>query len=75
MISDFGETTNLTARKEHKCEWCGDKIAKGELHCQFKGKWRGEFQNWRMHGDCYVYASECESLQDGFEPFENERPI
>mgnify|MGYP001561660507 CR=1 FL=1 len=73
-MTDFGETINPTARKDHKCEWCGGKIAKGEVHCQFKGKWQGEFQNWRMHDECYENAEDSDSLQDGFTMYEHGRP-
>jgi hypothetical protein len=73
-VSDFGIHSNPTARKEHRCEWCGQKILKGEKHFQFVGKWQGEFQNWRMHLECeHVRCIECD-YDDGFTPFENDRP-
>ncbi len=46
-MSDFGEVATVTGRKEHQCEWCHGIIPKGEKHPQFKGKWQGEWQNWR----------------------------
>jgi hypothetical protein len=70
---DFGETTRPTARKEHRCEYCYGPIPKGEQHPQFKGMWEGEWQNWRMHEECYsVYMGD--EPMDGFEPGAAECP-
>ncbi len=44
-MSDFGDTNWPTARKQHRCIWCGEGILKGEKHAHFAGKWEGEFQN------------------------------
>jgi hypothetical protein len=73
-MTDFGHKFAPTARKDHRCAWCGDKIHKGEVHYHYKGKWQGEFQNWRMHNDCYGYAYDNDYLFDGFDQFDNERP-
>jgi len=73
-MSDFGETKYPTAAKEHRCEWCGEPIVVGENHAHFAGKWDGEFQNWRMHRECYSSASDNHELEDGFMPYEHERP-
>ena len=72
-MSDFGNYRHPKAAKNHRCEWCGETIPKGEIHFQFTGVWESEWQNWRMHEEC----SEIYSLNDdgeGFSPFENERP-
>jgi hypothetical protein len=72
-MTDFGETTWPKARKPHRCEWCGESIAQGEKHAHFVGKWDGEFQDWRMHSECYDVASEGDELDEGFMPYEHER--
>lgn len=72
-MSDFGETTQPVARKDYRCEWCGETIQKGEKHAHFVGKWEGEFQDWRMHAECSVDA-DSEELMDGFMPYEHPRP-
>jgi hypothetical protein len=53
------------ANKEHKCIWCGEGILKGEVHYQFKGKWEGEWQNWRMHKECIDAANKTDELREG----------
>lgn len=73
-MSDFDETTYPVAAKEHRCEWCGQMILQGEKHAHFVGKWDGEFQNWRMHLVCNADADENGEIQDGFMPYEHERP-
>jgi hypothetical protein len=75
-MADFGEGRKLVGNKDHRCEWCGQKIPKGDLHYQFKGLWEGEWQNWRMHLECYgAYSSDANEMCDGFTPFEGERPV
>ena len=71
-MTDFGETRWPEAGKEHRCEWCGETILCLEKHAHYVGKWDGEFQNWRMHRECYDDASD--ELEDGFMPYEHERP-
>ena len=41
-------------------------------HYKYTGRWEGDFQNWRMHLECYDASSE--EISEGFSPFENERP-
>lgn len=71
-MSDFGSTTYPSARKAHRCEWCGEAIPVGLRHMYFAGKWEGEWQNWRMHDECYHFNSD--EIADGFTPYEGERP-
>lgn len=73
-MTDFGDTTWPVARKDHRCEWCGETIPKAEKHAHFVGKWDGEFQNWRMHNECYTESNDNHELEDGFTPYEHERP-
>lgn len=73
-MSDFGETTFHVVRKNHRCEWCGEMILKDEECAHYQGKFEGEWQNWRMHRECYHVAVTCDEMQEGFEPFSHERP-
>lgn len=41
-----------TARKEHCCSWCGEKILKGEKYKRWTGIYEGEFQSNPMHIEC-----------------------
>ncbi len=73
-MSDFGETKFLVARKAHRCEWCGQGIVVGENHAHFAGRWDNEWQNWRMHRECYTDAHDNKELEEGFMPYAHERP-
>ena len=73
-MSDFGDTTWPTARKAHRCIWCGETILVGEKHAHYTGKWEGEFQDWRMHSECNADADTNGEIQEGFMPYEHERP-
>lgn len=75
MSTDFGEILRPRARHAHRCEWCGEGIAVGVRHVQYCGLWGGEWQSWRMHDECYANARETDALQDGFIPYEAERPV
>lgn len=72
-MSDFGRDTRPVARKDYRCEWCGQQIPKGEKHYHYVGVWEGDWQNWRMHSECFELASANGDMREGFTPFENER--
>jgi hypothetical protein len=75
-MSDFGNTAKHKARKEHRCEWCGEVILKDTMFWQFTGRWEGEFQNWRMHEECYAASTKDRfTMEDGFEPFGQKRGL
>ena len=72
-MSDFGEGKWVKARKDCRCEWCGQAIKIGDRVYSYKGMWDGEWQNWRMHPECYEdHTINCDS--DGFSPYEAARP-
>lgn len=57
-MSDFGEMHHPVARKDHRCEWCYTVIPKSEEHKQYRSIWEGNWQNWRMHDECYKVAAQ-----------------
>lgn len=69
-MSDFGETTHHVGYKTHRCEWCGEEIPKGERFAHYKGMWQDEWQNWRMHEECYDAMTDMPyyDILDGWEP-------
>ncbi len=73
-MSDFFNYTYPKAAKDYRCEWCGETILKGEKHTHGSGAWEGDWQNWRMHNECFEIGLLNEEITDGFSPFENERP-
>jgi hypothetical protein len=52
-MSDFGDYRRPVGRKEHSCGYCGWRIPVGEKHVQYVGVYDGEFQDWRMHNECF----------------------
>lgn len=52
-MSDFGESKRVVGIKKHRCEYCYGPIPKGESHLNYRGMYAGEWQNWRMHDECY----------------------
>lgn len=44
-MGDFGEGFWVKGRKDHRCEWCGQNIPKGEEHYNYRGMWESEWQN------------------------------
>jgi hypothetical protein len=73
-VSDFGKMTFHAGRKVHKCIWCGETIPVGEKMAHFKGTFLGQFQNWRMHQECYdAVKDDDDILTEGFEEYEGKR--
>ena len=73
-MSDFFQMTQPRAAKPYRCAWCGESIRRGELHQKAAGQWEGDWQDWRMHDECYQHSVDTEELQDGFSLYEGERP-
>ena len=54
---DFYKENRVTARKRHKCGYCGFPIEKGERYHRVSGKCDGEFQN-------YISCERCDAVID-----------
>jgi hypothetical protein len=50
---EFHETSIVTARKDHKCGWCGKQIAKGTQYSYSAGKFDGAFYTDKICNLCY----------------------
>lgn len=73
-MTDFGNMFNPRAAKLHRCEWCLGPIVKGEKHANYKGLWEGDWQNWRMHDECYADMQASDMQDYGFTPGDGEMP-
>lgn len=49
--------TTPTARKEHKCEFCGGMIAIGEKYERQTNNYDGQLYDWVCHCECSQVAS------------------
>jgi hypothetical protein len=71
---DFGNEYQVKLRKTKKCEWCGQDMIKGEVVYHFKGKFNGEWQDWKMHNECEEAYRKDDQWHEGFLSYSNERP-
>lgn len=65
-----------TARKEHRCIWCGDPIKVGQTYRKEQSIFDGQFQHHKWHKECDEES--CEYFAGGheeFSPYENPRPL
>ena len=62
-----------TARKSHRCTWCGESIHPGEIYERWVSIEDSIFTN-RMHPECSEECGvECATNGGEYFPFENER--
>lgn len=74
----FTELSHATrkARKEHRCEWCGEKIEKGQDYFNYTGIGDGGFQNNKVHLECLNAMHEhfsFDTFDDEFMPYQFKR--
>jgi hypothetical protein len=64
-------------KKDYVCEWCGQKIPKGEKHLSRVFKFEGDFNTGRMHLECEQDMKQApfHDLEDGWVFGSNDRPI
>jgi hypothetical protein len=70
-MSDFNDFKTVTARKQHRCEFCGDLIKKREKYISQSGIFEGDFFHCALHQHCQnminAYVAEsgaCEAYFD-----------
>ena len=68
------EAKSVIARKQHKCTWCGEAIAKGESYW----KWKSAGDAWftsKMHPECREpFVEDWRLYGDGkYCPYSNDR--
>lgn len=58
------------ARKGYNCEWCAERITKGEKHAYRSFIWEGDFSTGRMHFECRaaMYEVPNDELEEGWNP-------
>ena len=56
---EFFDTTCRKARKEHKCQLCGEVISKGETYVYETGKYDGDFFARHLHPECKKMIDAC----------------
>jgi len=56
-----------TARKNHRCDYCGGNIQKGEMYSYQKSVFDGTFYEWRAHLACTRVAF---AIWDYVDPYE-----
>lgn len=77
-MSTLLSKTEPAARKQHRCEWCGEPIVPGEKHVKNVMIFEGDFQSWRAHKEC-IHMMNCLQdndryyFDDGFQPYEHRR--
>ena len=53
-----------SARKEHICYLCGQKIGRGESYREHVGKFCGDFYSLKLHMDCHQMVEAYWSLAE-----------
>ena len=63
---DFFTSTYPKARKEYKCDLCGQKIEKGEKYHRYSGKYDGDLFDDKYHLICQkIINAYCEASTEG----------
>ncbi len=75
---ELAETFTQVARKQYRCEWCGEAILKGEKHTKVSGLWDGRWSKYRLHFECEKAMGSDNDLawflkEEGFAPFSYKR--
>ena len=67
--------SDVVARKEYQCSWCGERIEKGVKHRSRAGIFEGEFQANREHLECAMAMSRYDWRENdyGYETHSHKR--
>lgn len=66
-----------TARKPHRCIWCGEGINTGQPYTYERSVFRGEMQYHHFHTECLDSMHDAAHEEGGeieFTPHDQERP-
>ena len=68
-VVDSLKNKEVSARKPHVCEWCGEKIDIGERTQYRVYVFQGDFVTGYQHTECYeaMLGADYRDLEDGFE--------
>ena len=58
---------NPTARKEHKCDWCGQRIKIGEKYENSFLKTNGDVYSWKCHINCRKIAEHLDMFDGDYD--------
>ena len=65
-MKSWNEFRTVKAKKKHQCAHCLGRIVPSEVHIQFVWRWSGDFQDWRVHADCFDPMQTCQgNMYDG----------
>jgi hypothetical protein len=63
-----------TARKQHRCIWCGEAIDTGSVYVDEASVFDGSWQAHKWHPECEDDARTCFQYDDTFAPYAQDRP-
>jgi hypothetical protein len=75
MGYDLISVTWPTARKDHRCIWCGETIEKGLQYKHEISKYEDVLQDHKWHTECVEAAEYAFQFDEEFIVYENERPV
>ena len=66
----LGDTTTQTARTQHRCHWCGERIVPGEEYVRWLWKDHREVSATKAHSECFsawglLPPDESEEVMEG----------
>jgi hypothetical protein len=76
-MCEFLSHETVTARKQHVCSWCGQKIEPAARYVRQAVVFEGDMCMNKFHPECDEAATEMGRAEGGcfeFQPGENERP-
>lgn len=64
MIETLKSQTEVKANKEHRCNFCGNKISIGELYIKSTHIGDGDLYDWKTHWYCNELANKLKMYED-----------